>query len=104
MENHAENVHQKLAPDPFLILLNNPKQPLHARNSFKSKRYFERGLSKSLWKVFLFFLSSPVVFNGQSYQKKGSGTSDDSLFRSWNKFRKIPLFDIYNLTKFDDVI
>ena len=24
-KNHAENVHQKLAPDPFLILLNNPK-------------------------------------------------------------------------------
>ena len=34
MENHAENVHQKLAPDPFLILLNNP---LHARTSFKNK-------------------------------------------------------------------
>ena len=36
-KNHAENVHRKLAPDPFLILLNNPKQPLHARNSFKNK-------------------------------------------------------------------
>ena len=35
MENHAENVHQKLAPDPYLIFLNNPKQPLHTRNSFK---------------------------------------------------------------------
>ena len=30
-------MHQKLTPDPFLILLNNPKQPVHARNSFKSK-------------------------------------------------------------------
>ena len=37
MENHAENVHQKLVPDPLSILVNNPKQPLHARNSFKSK-------------------------------------------------------------------
>ena len=37
MKNHAEKVHQKLFPDPFFILLNNPKQPLHARNSFKSK-------------------------------------------------------------------
>ena len=36
MENHVENV-QKLVPDPFLILKNNPKQPLHARNSFKDK-------------------------------------------------------------------
>ena len=26
-----------LAPDPFLILLNNPKQPLQARNSFENK-------------------------------------------------------------------
>ena len=25
---------QKLVPDPFLILVNNPKQILHARNSF----------------------------------------------------------------------
>ena len=49
MENHAENVHQKLAPDPFLILLNNPKQPLHARKSLKT-RHFEKGLSKSLKK------------------------------------------------------
>ena len=43
--------------------------------------YFERGLSKSLKKV-NFFLSNPVPFNGQSYQKqKGSGTSHQSLFR-----------------------
>ena len=37
MENHAENVHQKLAPDPFLILLNNLEELLHARNSFKNQ-------------------------------------------------------------------
>ena len=36
-KNHAENVHQKLVSDPFIILLNNPKQPLHARNSFQNK-------------------------------------------------------------------
>ena len=35
--NHAENVHQRLFPDPFLTLVNNPKMPLHARNSFKNK-------------------------------------------------------------------
>ena len=27
----------KASPDPFLILVNNPKEPLHARNSFKNK-------------------------------------------------------------------
>ena len=61
MENHAENVHQKLAPDPFLILLNNPKQPLDARNSFK-KRNFERGLSKRLKKVKFIFSFEPSPF------------------------------------------
>ena len=68
-------------------------------------RYFERGLSKSLKKLTLFFLSNPVPFNGESYQKqKGSGTSDQSLFRLQKEFRKIPLLVIYYLTKFDDII
>ena len=52
-------------------------------------RYFERRLSKTLKN---FFISNPVPSNGQSYQKqKGSGTSDQSLFRTQSKFRKIPL-------------
>ena len=38
-QNHTENVHQKLVADPCFILLNNPKQPLHARNSFKNKTF-----------------------------------------------------------------
>ena len=39
-------------------------------------RPFEKVLSKSL----LFFLSNPVHFNGQSYQKqKESGTSEQLL-------------------------
>ena len=36
-KNHTENVHQKLVLYPFLILVNNSKQPLHATNSFKNK-------------------------------------------------------------------
>ena len=60
---------------------------------------------KALKKLTLFFLSNPVPFNGQSYQKqKGPGTSDQSFFRLQNKFRKIPLLVIYYLTKFDDAI
>ena len=40
-------------------------------------RYVERGLSKSLKKLTLFFLSNPVPFNGEDYKKqKGPGTSD----------------------------
>ena len=82
-------MHQKLAPDPFLILLNNPKQPLHVRNFLKVVN------QKALKKLILFFLSNPVSLNGQSYQKqKGSGASHQLLFRSRNKFRKVPLLYI----------
>ena len=44
-ENCTENVHQKLVSDPFLILVNNSKQPLYARNYFKDtiKVYFSYG-------------------------------------------------------------
>ena len=58
---------------------------------------------KALKKLTLFFLSNPVPFNGQSYQKqKGPGTSDQSLFRLQNKFPYINLLVIYHLTKYDD--
>ena len=40
-KNHAENLHQKLFPDPFIILVNKPKQPLHARNYLKSKIFLK---------------------------------------------------------------
>ena len=102
-KNHAENLYQKLVPDPFLILVDNQKQPVHTRNYFEN--YFERGLSKSLKKVSFIFFPNPIHFNGQSYQKqKRPGTSGQSPFRLQNKFRKIPLLVIYYLTKFDDVI
>ena len=105
MEYHAENVYQRLAPDPFLILLNNPKLPLNTRNSFNNNIFCKRIAKKALKKLTLFFLLNPVPFDGQSYKKqKGPGTSDQSLFRLQNKFRKIPLLVVYYLTKFDDII
>ena len=59
----------------------------------------------ALKKLTLFFLSNPVPFNGQSYQKqKGPGTSDQSLFKLQNKSRKITLLVTYFRTKFDDVM
>ena len=68
-------------------------------------RYFERGLSKSLKKATFFFLSNPVPFNRQIYQKqKEPGTSDQSLFGLLNKFRKIPLLVMYYLIRFDYII
>ena len=60
---------------------------------------------KALKKLTLVFLLNQVPFNRQSYQKqKGSGTSDQSLFKLQNKFKNIPLFVIYYPTKFDDVM
>ena len=60
---------------------------------------------KASKKLTIFFLSNPVPFNGQSYQKqKGPGTSNQPLFRLQNKSRKIPLLVIYCLTKFDIIL
>ena len=60
---------------------------------------------KAFKKLISFFLLNSVPFNRKSYLKqKGPGTSDQSLFRLQNKFRKIPLLVIYYLTKFDDVM
>ena len=68
-------------------------------------RYFERGLSKSLKKVTLFFILNPVPFNGQNCkEQKDRAPSGQTFFRLQNKFRKIPLLVVYYLTKFDDVI
>ena len=60
---------------------------------------------KAFTKLTLFFLLTPILFNGPNYQKqKGPGTSDQSLSRLGNKFRKIPLLVMYYLTKFYDEI
>ena len=45
-KNHAENMHQKLAPDLFLILPNNPKQALHAGNSLENKKFCKMIIKK----------------------------------------------------------
>ena len=53
----------------------------------------------------LIFLSDPVHSNGQNCQKqKWYGTSDQLLFRLWNKFKNISLFAVYYLTNFDDIM
>ena len=60
---------------------------------------------KALKKLTLFSLSNPDPFKAQSYQKqKGSGTNGQSLLRLQCKFKNIPLFVIYHMTKFDDVM
>ena len=45
----------------------------------------------------LFFLLNPLPVNGQSYKKqKRLGTSDQLLFRLWNKITKISLLITYS--------
>ena len=39
MEKSYRKWAQILVPDPFFILVNNPKQPLHASNSFENKTF-----------------------------------------------------------------
>ena len=56
-------MHQKLAPDPFLILLNNSKQTLRDMQEILLKvRNFEKWLSKSLKKVNFIFSFEPSPF------------------------------------------
>ena len=96
---------QKLVPDPFFILVKNPKQLLHERIPFKNK-IFSKGMIKNLSQsLTLFFLLNPVPFNEQRYRtQRGLGTSDQSLFRLRHKFTKNSLLVMYYQTKFDDVI
>ena len=61
MEKPCRKVKQKLVPDPFIILVNKPKQSLYAMNSFKIK-YFESRLSGSFEKVDFIFSFKPSPF------------------------------------------
>ena len=73
MENHAENVLQKLVPDIFFILVNNPKQPFNARDSFKNK-IFWKGIIKNLLKkltLFIFFRIQSLSVDKVIKNKKG---------------------------------
>ena len=44
-----QKMYKNLVLDPFLILLNNPKRPLHAINFFKDKTFWKRIIKKP-WK------------------------------------------------------
>ena len=61
MEKSCRKCAPKASSRPLFNLVNNPKQTLHARNSFK-KRYFERGVPKSLKKFNLIFSFVPSPF------------------------------------------
>ena len=46
MDKSCRKCAPKVVPDPFLIMVNNSKQPLHARNSFKNKTFRKRIIKK----------------------------------------------------------
>ena len=78
---------------------------MHERSYLKKKDILKNDYQKPFKKLILFFLSNPIPFNGQSYQKqKGPQTTDQSLFKLLNKFTKISFLVIYYLTKIDSVI
>ena len=62
-------MHQKLVPDSFLILVNNLKQPLHAKNSIENKDILLEEYQKALKKSTLFLLFNPVSLYRQNYLK-----------------------------------
>ena len=101
-QNHAENVHQKLVTDPFLILVKNPKQPMHARNSFENKIFCKRIIKNPQKVYFLFQTQSLLIY--KIIEKKRGLELVTSCSSDYEIFRKIPLLFIYYLTKFVDVI
>ena len=68
MEKPYRKLHQKLAPDPFLILLNNPKQPLDARNALKQD-VLKEDYQQALKKLTLFFLMTNCSSDDEASSK-----------------------------------
>ena len=64
-------MHQKLAPDPFSILLNNSKRTLHAGNSFENK-FLKDYYLKALKKSTLTFFSNRVPLMDKVIKNKKS--------------------------------
>ena len=52
-------MHQKLVQDPFITLVKNPKQPLHARNSFRNKIFWKEIIKSPLKSLFFSVEPSP---------------------------------------------
>ena len=65
-KNHAENMNQKPVPDPFLILVNNSKQLLHARKG----SFFEKDCQKAFKKLTLFFLLNQSLLMNKVFKNK----------------------------------
>ena len=70
MEKSCRKCAPKGSPRPLFNFGEKPKTPIPCKKIFLKFRCIERGLSKILKKVNLFFLLNPVPFNGHCYKKK----------------------------------
>ena len=105
MENHAENVHQKLAPDLFLILLNNSKQILHAGNPFENKKFWKMIIKKPWKSQLYFFFRSQSLLIGKVIKNRRCLELVTSRSSSYETSSEKFLYSLlYYLTKFDDVM
>ena len=79
IENHAEIMHRKRVWDPYLILVNNPKEPLHVRNCLKWDVLIE-DCRKALKKITFFFRTQFLLINKIIKKKRNLnlGTSHSS--------------------------
>ena len=97
MEKWCWKCASKASPRPLFYFGKQPKKAISCKKFFLRIRYFERDYQKPVKRLTLFFLLNPLPVNGQSYKKqKRLGTSDQLLFRLWNKITKISLLITYS--------
>ena len=70
MEKLYRKCEPKLAPDPFIISLNDPKLPLHARNSFLNKIIWKRIIKKTLKSLLYFFFRTQSLLMDRVIKNK----------------------------------
>ena len=65
-ESNKEHFYQ----NPFLILLNNQKQPLHARNYFENNVFWKRVIKKPLKRQLYFFIWTQSILMDKVIKNK----------------------------------
>ena len=82
MEKSCRRWAPKASPRPFFYFGKLPKTAIACKKFFWKQDILKEDYQKALTKSTLLFLPNQVPFKVQNYQKqKGSGTSDQSLFR-----------------------
>ena len=64
-KNYAEKVHGKLAPDPFSIFPNKPKQTWHPGNSFENIKFWKMIIKKPSKSQLYFFFQIQSLLMGK---------------------------------------